>query len=228
MPVNEALIIMVALGYAYLVGSVPTAYIVARLRKGVDIRHYGSGNIGASNAGRHVGKGWFFVVVAFDSLVKGTASVGLARALGLDIDYQALAALIAIVGHNWSSYIGFSGGRGLSVASGGLLILAWKEFVVLLGVAVLGWLVFRSSGLWFGIALLLLPISAILFGEPVEIVVFCVALLLVSALKRVLSNPGTAPEGLRWRDMAIPRLLYDRDTSNAGDWTKRTPGENEV
>lgn len=218
---------MVALGYAYLVGSVPTAYIVARLRKGVDIRRYGSGNIGASNAGRHVGKAWFFVVVAFDSLVKGAASVGLARALGLDLDYQVLAALIAITGHNWSAYIGFSGGRGLSVASGVLLVLAWKEFVALLGVAVLGWLVFRSAGLWFGIALLLLPIWAILFAEPVEIVVFCVALLLVSALKRVLSNPGTAPEGLRWREMAIPRLLYDRDTSNAGDWTKRTPGENE-
>ena len=224
---NDALMIMVSLGYAYLVGSVPTAYIVARLRKGVDIRRYGSGNIGASNAAHHVGKGWFFVVLAFDSLAKGSASVGLARALGLDLDYQALAALIAIAGHNWSPYIGFSGGRGISVASGGLLVLAWKELVALLGVAVLGWLVFRSAGLWFGIALLLLPISAILFGEPVEIVVFCVALLLVSALKRVLSNPGTAPEGLRWRDMAIPRLLYDRDTSDAGDWTERTPGENE-
>ena len=224
---NDVLMIMVSLGYAYLVGSVPTAYIVARLRKGVDIRRYGSGNIGASNAGHHVGKGWFFVVGAFDSLVKGAASVGLARALGLDLDYQALAALIAIVGHNWSAYIGFSGGRGLSVASGGLLVLAWMELVALLGVAVLGWLVFRSAGLWFGIALLLLPIWALFFGEPVEIVVFCVALLLVSALKRMLSNPGTAPKGLRWRDMAIPRLLYDRDTSNGGDWTMRTPVENE-
>ena len=110
---------------------------------------------------------------------------------------------------------------------GGLLVLAWMELVALLGVAVLGWLVFRSAGLWFGIALLLLPIWALFFGEPVEIVVFCVALLLVSALKRMLSNPGTAPKGLRWRDMAIPRLLYDRDTSNGGDWIMRTPVENE-
>ncbi len=224
---NDALIIMVALGYAYLVGSVPTAYLVARLRKGVDIRRYGSGNVGASNAGQHVGRGCFFVVVAFDALVKGTASVGLARALGLDLNYQALAALIAIAGHNWSAYLGFSGGRGLSVASGGLLVLAWKELAALLGVAALGWLVFRSAGLWFGIAMLLLPIWALLFREPVEIVVYCVALLLVGALKRVLSNPGTAPKGLRWRDMAVPRLLYDRDTPSAGDWTKRTPGESE-
>ena len=224
---NDALLIMVSVAYAYLVGSLPTAYLVARFRRGVDIRLYGSGNIGASNAGRHVGKGWFVVVAAVDSLVKGAASVGLARALGLDLGYQALAALVAVSGHNWSAYLRFSGGRGLSVASGSLLVLAWKELVALLGVAALGWLVFRSAGLWFGIAMLLLPIWALLFREPVEIVVFCVALLLVSALKRVLSNPGTSSKGLRWRDMAVPRLLYDRDTSGAGNWTERTPGEGE-
>ena len=214
---------VLAMAYAYLVGAVPSAYLVARWAKGIDIRSYGSGNIGASNIARHAGKRYFALVAAFDVLVKGAASVALARALGLGLEHQALAGLLAVVGHNWSVYLRFSGGRGLSVAIGGLLVLAWKEMLALLGVALLGWLVFRSSALWFGIALVLLPFWALAFREPSTIVLYCAGVLMLSALKRLVSNPGTAPPGLRWRDLAIPRLLYDRDTPKEEDWVSRKP-----
>ncbi|MDO8751506.1 MAG: glycerol-3-phosphate acyltransferase [Dehalococcoidia bacterium] len=220
---TEPLVLAAAVAYGYLVGSIPTAYLVARWRRGIDIRRYGSGNVGASNVARQVGKVSFAVVAAFDVLAKGVGSVVVARALGLDVQFQALAALMAVAGHNWSVYLRFSGGRGLSVVAGGLLLLAWEELVASLAIAFLGWLAFRNIALWFGIALVLLPVWALLLREPAAIVLFCVAALAVTALKRLLSNPGMAPSGLRWRDMAIPRLLYDRDTWKAGDWVKRKP-----
>ena len=176
---------------------------------------------------RHVGRGHFLAVAFFDVLVKGAGSVLVARWLGLGPSYQALAAVAAVAGHNWSAYLKFSGGRGLSVVAGSLLVLAWKELVASLAVALLGWLIFRSVALWFGIALVLLPVWALLLGGPPTIVLFCVALLVATALKRLLSNPGTAPAGLRWRDMAIPRLLYDRDTWKAGDWVTRKPDDSD-
>ncbi len=111
------------------------------------------------------------------------------------------------------------------MAIGVLLLLAWKELLAFLGVVAIGWLLFRSVGLWFGISLLLLPIWALIFREPRAILLYCVGLLAASAVKRLLSNPGTAPPGLRWRDMALPRLLYDRDTWQAGNWVKRMPHE---
>ncbi|MSQ21790.1 MAG: acyl-phosphate glycerol 3-phosphate acyltransferase [Dehalococcoidia bacterium] len=222
---TDVLAVTVAVAYGYLTGSIPTAYLVARWRRGIDIRRYGSGNVGASNVGRQVGKTSYVIVGLFDILIKGMGSVVTARALGLEVQLQALAALAAVVGHNWSIYLRFSGGRGLTVIGGSLLLLAWKEAVISLAVAFLGWLAFRGIALWFGIALVLLPVWALLLGEPATIILLSVALLVVSALKRLLSNPGGAQSPLPWRKVAIPRLLYDRDTWKEGDWLNRKPDD---
>jgi len=220
---DDTLRVALMLAYSYLVGSIPSAYLTSRLVRGIDIRAYGSGNVGASNVARHVGKGYFVIVATFDTLAKGAASVALARVLGLDLEYQGIAAFLATIGHNWSIYIKFSGGRGISVITGSLLVLAWKLLLPSLVVAIGGRLLFRSSALSVGIAVLLLPFWAFALGEPPAILLFCLAIVVVIILKRLLSNPGTAPPGLRWRDMIISRLLYDRDTPLSGDWVKRTP-----
>ncbi len=222
---TDGLAVPLALAYAYLVGSIPSAYLAARLVKGIDIRRYGSGTVGASNVAQHVGKGCSIAVALFDGFGKGTGSVVVARVLGLDLEYQVAAALLTVVGHNWSIYLKLSGGRGIAVTVGCLLPLAWKEMVALVGVSLLGWAVFRSTALWVGLAMLLLPMWAVLLGEPLVIVSLCAALLVLAAAKRLLSNPGTALPGLRWRDMALPRLLYDRDTRERDGWVTRTPGD---
>lgn len=219
----DALAITLALGYAYLVGAVPTAYLVGRWTRGIDLRRYGSGNVGASNAAQHVGKGAFVLVSAFDALVKGCGSVLVARALGQGLELQALAGLLAAIGHNWSPYIGFSGGRGLIVAVGSLLVLSLELAAVSLAVGVLLGRAFRNVALWSGIALLLLPFWAWLFREPPALMWYAAAALAFAVLKRLLSNPG-APAGDRgWREKLLPRLLFDRDTWKPGDWVSRTP-----
>ena len=218
---------VLALAFGYLFGAVPTAYVIARWVRGIDIRTYGSGNVGASNIGHHLGRGYGILVGIADALVKGVAPVLVVRAMGHDLTYQALAGTGSIVGHNWSIYLKFSGGRGLSVIMGSLLILAWKEFIALVVVALLGWAIFRSIALWMGIALVLLPVWALLFREPAEIVVYTVVALILAILKRLLSNPGSKLPGQRWRDKVLPRLLYDRDTMEKGAWVKRSPDQGE-
>ncbi len=222
---SDTLLIVVAMAYSYLVGSIPTAYLVGRLVKGIDIRQYGSGNVGGSNVARHVGRRYFVPVAAFDILFKGTLTILLARWLELGLAYQAWAAVLATIGHNWSVFLRFSGGRGLAVTLGSMAVLAWVEAALALTIALLGIAVFRSTALWFGIGLVLLPLLALVFGEPYTIVLLCSAMLSIAALKRLLSNQVTPTSGLRWRDVIIPRLLYDRDTARSDDWVDRTPAD---
>ena len=92
---------------AYLLGAVPAAYLVARWARGIDLRQYGSGNVGAANVITTVSKRWGISVVIFD-LLKGMVVVYVARWIGLDIVQQVAAGLAAIIGHNWSVFLGFS------------------------------------------------------------------------------------------------------------------------
>lgn len=107
---------------AYLLGSIPTAYVVARYLKGFDIRRYGSGNVGATNAFRTMGTGPGFLVLVIDVL-KGTIPVLLGRAVGGDW-LAVLAGLAAMAGHSWSIFLSFHGGRGVATAAGVFLALA--------------------------------------------------------------------------------------------------------
>ncbi len=104
---------------AYLLGSFPTGYLVGRFGKGVDVRHYGSGSTGATNVQRLFGWGGFALVFAGD-FGKGFLAAWAARSLGIDALGQALAALAALVGHNFPLFLGFRGGRGVATGVGGL------------------------------------------------------------------------------------------------------------
>ena len=83
----EGLVVGLVGAYGYLVGSIPTAYLVGRWAKKLDLRQLGSGNVGGSNVAAHVGKGYFILVVFVDILVKGTTPIVLARVLDLGLGY---------------------------------------------------------------------------------------------------------------------------------------------
>ena len=210
---------------AYLIGSIPTAYLLARALKHIDIRQYGSGNVGTSNIWVHVGK-WFVIPLgAFDLFAKGALPVYLAQRLDASPWVAVAAGLAAVAGHNWSLYLKLTGGRGIVVALGVLLVLAWKELLALVLVGLAGYIIFRSSALWVGIAVALLPAWSIAFREPGHITVLCTLLVAIAALKRLASNRGTAIPGIPWRDRYLHRLLYDRDISSRDEWVNRTPSE---
>lgn len=102
----------------YLLGSTPTGYLVVKVMRGEDIRNVGSGNIGATNVGRVMGKPWAVAVAVFDML-KGGLAVGLARIAGIDDALVlALVGLFGVLGHNFPVWLRFKGGKGVATSFG--------------------------------------------------------------------------------------------------------------
>ncbi len=121
------LILGLSLVISYLIGSVPFGYLFGRLVKGVDIRKHGSGNIGATNVFRVVGRQWGIIVLILD-FAKGFLVVtllaefffNLAPAVSIGI-YKIVMAIAVISGHNWTVFLGFRGGKGIATSLGTLL-----------------------------------------------------------------------------------------------------------
>ena len=120
-----SLVLGAALGY--LLGAIPFGLIIGRLTKGIDLREYGSHRTGATNALRTLGAPAAAAVFLLD-VGKGVAAVLLARLLFADdpmVEWAAaVAGVAAIVGHNWSVFIGFTGGRGVATGAGAMVLLA--------------------------------------------------------------------------------------------------------
>ncbi|PYQ08895.1 MAG: acyl-phosphate glycerol 3-phosphate acyltransferase [Acidobacteria bacterium] len=107
---------------AYLVGSIPFSYIVAR-RRGVDVRTVGSGNVGATNVMRSVGRGAGLAAFALDFL-KGAAATLVAMSIERDGALPALAAATAVLGHMYPVWLRFRGGKGVATGAGAFLPIA--------------------------------------------------------------------------------------------------------
>ncbi|MBI2936362.1 MAG: glycerol-3-phosphate acyltransferase [Chloroflexi bacterium] len=225
MVVIEAL----ALVLAYLWGAFPTAYLAGRL-KGIDIRKYGSGNVGASNIMVLYGPWAGLALGIFDGVVKGTLPVLLVRGLDLSLPVQAGVGLAAVAGHNWSPYIGFTGGRGLATALGVLLgFYAWPEMAFLLLFAGgIGFLLLRKMALFIAAGFALLPPLAYLahlWGDPfhqsLQLVYLTAGVLLLALTKRLTANWERPPSGEPLRRVLLYRLLYDRDVASHEEWVRR-------
>lgn len=132
---------LVAAVVGYLLGAIPFGLIVGRLTKGIDLREYGSHRTGATNALRTLGARAAALVFVLD-VAKGVAAVLVARALGGDDAgwAAAVAGVAAIVGHNWSVFIGFTGGRGVATSAGALgAVTPWTLLIVAPVVAFVIW-----------------------------------------------------------------------------------------
>ena len=146
--------IAVTLVGAYLLGSIPTAYIIGKFRKGTDIRDVGSKNKGAMNVIYNVGFWWGAVVLAID-IGKGVIAMFIAKELNIpEIAYYA-TGVVVILGHNFPLFLKFRGGKGGATAVGVLSYVMFPfGFLVGLGVFTLLLLITRFPTLSYGIGLL--------------------------------------------------------------------------
>ncbi len=120
----EPLALLLVFVVSFLFGSIPFGYLIGKL-KGVDVRSYGSGNIGATNVSRVLGKKYGLLVLFLDAL-KGAAAVLVARSIGLPQEYQVLAGISAVAGHCFSPWLSFRGGKGVATALGAFLVISPK------------------------------------------------------------------------------------------------------
>ena len=168
---------------AYLIGSIPVAYIFGRLLKNLDIREHGSGNMGATNAFRVLGKGPGTVVLILD-IIKGIIPVTfLANAFGLgDALSLVIISVAAVAGHNWTIFLGFKGGKGMATSLGVLIGMAIQlpGLRIVLGLATLTWLVlfiiFGYVSLASIAAAVALPILMVTFEAPFPMKVMAIVL----------------------------------------------------
>jgi glycerol-3-phosphate acyltransferase PlsY len=196
--------IIAAIVVGYLLGAIPFAYLIARLTNGIDIRQVGGGNVGALNVYREVGPLFGLIVLAAD-VAKGALAVLIAWWLGLPDIWACVAGFAAVVGHNWSVFLRFSGGKGAATIMGVMIPLVPVQFVIGLGIAVI--VVMITSNIRLGmVGLALIPLVAWLFDKsslliffPLALIVFLVIRTLVG-LKGEIANAG-----------GKKNIIFDRD-----------------
>lgn len=169
---------------AILAGSFPSGVVLSRLFLGKDIRKVGSGNIGAANAAR-AGGIKLGVGVALLDVLKGLLPVLLARWAGLSPVSLALVALAAVLGHDFSVFLRFRGGKGVATTLGVALVLGWLATAL----AAICWLIIfvlrGYTSLASLVALALLPLFLALTHQPPMYVLAAVALLILATIKHV-------------------------------------------
>lgn len=136
---------------AYILGSIPSGLLVGRMFKGIDLREYGSGKTGATNALRTLGVGPAVLVIAMD-MIKGLLALVIAYALTNSIAAESVAGLAAAAGHNWPVFAQFRGGRGVLVSFAIFLVLCWPAALVatLIGIALIALSRYVSLGVLVG------------------------------------------------------------------------------
>lgn len=178
--------------FSYLIGSIPTGYIIVKTKTGKDIREVGSGSTGATNVKRVLGKKWFFIVMLLDAL-KGMLPVVSASLETSSAAYfydknglaPVIAAIFVIIGHSKPIFLKFKGGK--SVASGVGTIIALNPFVGLCLAVIWGVITYFTKYVSVGsiIALILSPFLMYLFKAPAACVVYCaIAAVYVTYLHR--------------------------------------------
>ena len=173
---------VIAVIIAYLLGSIPSAYIVTRLKTGKDIRQLGGGNVGARNVFHEVGL-WAAIIVSVFDIGKGAAAVAIASwLLGAPLFFVLAAGLAAVAGHMWSIYLKFTGGNGLATSIGVLSLLMTRELLIIIAIIIVFIVITRNTVLSVNISFLSLPVSAWFLEKSWPFVIFSVVLLLILVL----------------------------------------------
>lgn len=183
----------------------PTAYIISRLVRGVDIRKIGGGNMGALNTARELGTGWGLLVLAID-VAKGSGAILIARSLGVSEPWIMAAGFAAIVGHCWPVFLLFRGGKGAATALGVFLALVPREFACCIPIILA--VIFLTSNVTLGMAagIVFLPLFLWIFGQPLSVYIFVV----VVAIFLVARYAPTAKRNLT-KTRGIKGFIFEKD-----------------
>jgi glycerol-3-phosphate acyltransferase PlsY len=210
---------------AYLLGSLPAAQIMAKLLKGIDLKQFGSGNVGASNLIKATSKWAAIPVILFD-IGKGLVCILLARWLGLNAYAQVAIGIAAIAGHNWPVFLNFSGGRGALTSFGVAFILApWLALIACALNLISGSL--RQMAIGSLLAAAFLPVAMWLIPPPLGDVnkipyTLCFLMILIFLiLRRLTAQTPAMASPISLSEKLTNRFLFDRDIRDREAWLNR-------
>jgi glycerol-3-phosphate acyltransferase PlsY len=183
---------------AYLLGSIPFSVWIGKTFYGIDVREHGSGNAGATNTLRVLGKKTGFIVLFLDSL-KGFLAANVVSVLDLDesllLNYQMLFGMMAVIGHIYPIFAGFKGGKGIATLLGIVIAMSWKVSLVCMLCFVLTVWITRFISVGSMLTCILSPLFVlVIHGNEMVFIYFCivVALMVVythkSNIKRLLNG----------------------------------------
>ena len=188
---------------SYILGSIPAAYIIGKLAKGIDIRTVGSGNVGALNVLHQVGPAAALVVLVFDTL-KGALAIYIAMALA-DLPWGYLYAAIGVVaGHNWPVFLKFQGGKGAATVLGVSLAVQPLLTIAALAPAILSAVLARNVVLGAALGFTVLNVLTVVTGQGLFQILLCLLLTFVvtaTYLGRSWRHTVSAVQRRRWRDL---------------------------
>ncbi len=216
----------------YLLGSVPAAYLAAKWSRGIDIRQYGTGNVGASNVLSVTSK-WLAIPVTIFDIGKGALAIWIAQLLGLGAAQQVTVGIITVIGHNWPVFLRFQGGRGIFTTLGVITMLSpWLGLIIT--VIAYSLAPFRQLALGVLLALASVPIFSWFLPrlldveERLPITLGFLVLFLVAVLKRLAVPRTPLSKSVPRGQLFINRLLFDRDIRDRKAWLEaKKPQETE-
>jgi acyl phosphate:glycerol-3-phosphate acyltransferase len=195
---------------AYLIGSFPSAYLVGRFRKGLDIRKIGSRNMGAMNTFYSVGF-WWGMLVLFLDISKGALAVAVTWRLTGSSNIQLAGGVAAVLGHSFPVFLKFKGGKGGATCIGILAyLMPWgiPVYPAFFGLVLAAT---RFPTLSYSVAFLCFPVLAALIYHSVPLIVFSLLLLIIPGLRyisRIKEMHSVA--GGSWKHVALRKNLKDR------------------
>jgi glycerol-3-phosphate acyltransferase PlsY len=215
---------------AYLLGSIPAAFLLVKWFKGADIRELGTGNVGSSNVARSSSKALAVPVALFD-MGKGALAVWIAHLIGLSAGQQMAVGFITIVGHNWSIFIGFHGGKGMITSLGVIAYVSPLLALIILAIAYLPAII-RQMAPGVAVALISLPLwtwfnwtwfESSRFGPDARAAVSIgfVAVALLGFTKRIIGRRVELSRNVPNGELLLNRLVFDRDIRDRNAWIDR-------
>lgn len=199
----ESIIILIA---SYILGSIPFGYLITKLSTKKNLLEIGWKKNSGSNVYKNVGK-WQGVTTFVLDVAKGYFAVYLPIAFGLSVEIQVACAILAVIGHNWSIFLGFSGGRGLATLIGALLIFNPIYLAIVLIPCIIFTIIWTAS-----VGTLLSFLTGIILSLSVEVYSLPGIILFIALIPVLIKRLSPISELQGKRDLIENRLFFDQDT----------------
>jgi glycerol-3-phosphate acyltransferase PlsY len=205
----ETLAIIAALVAAYIIGSIPSAYIVTRAQTGGDIREVGSHNLGAMNVFYKVGFVEGMIVLLAD-IGKGAAGIWVAELLGTPVLVQMAAGVCVVLGHSFPVFLKFHGGKGGAACIGILMYFMPWGVPIFLGAFLLLLVIIRTPTISYSLAFFSFIFIALFINHSWEFLVYAIILTALPLLRYIPRLVEMRNKGGSWKHVVVRKDIKDR------------------